>query len=136
MLRIKWRLRLAQAHNALNSLRSNLHAQSYIFKFKDQNLRSQGANTRAQNALKAIKACIDTAVHKYNEARSGLENLASPLNETSWSSTLHPLLMRDIRGMSDLLWGETEGTQKISWIWSMCGAAYNSTNEAGALEGN
>ncbi|KAF8120414.1 hypothetical protein EV363DRAFT_1190282 [Boletus edulis] len=133
-LRIEWRLRLAQAHDALNSLRSNLRAQSYIFKFKDQNLRGQGANTRAQNTLKAIKARIDTAANKYNEARSALENLAPPLNETSWSSTLHPLLARDIRGMSDLLWGETEGTRKISWIWSMCGAVYDSTDEAGALE--
>ncbi|KAN0078443.1 hypothetical protein V8E55_010500 [Tylopilus felleus] len=134
--RIEWRLRLAQAHDALNSLRSSLCARSFVWKFKDKNLRGQGANTRAQNTLKGIKAHINRAANKYNEARHTLSTLSSPLNETSWASVLCPLQVQDIRGMSDLLWGETEGTQKLSWIWSMHGLADDTTDETGAIEGN
>ncbi|KAN0087815.1 hypothetical protein V8E55_006436 [Tylopilus felleus] len=133
-LHIEWRLRLAQAHDALNSLRSSLRARSFIWKFKDKNLHGQGANTRAQNTLKGIKARIDRAANKYNEARHALSTLSSPLNETSWASVLCPLQVQDIRGMSDLLWGETEGTRKLSWIWSTHGSADDTTDETGAIE--
>ncbi|KAN0088025.1 hypothetical protein V8E55_006646, partial [Tylopilus felleus] len=134
-LRIEWRLRLAQAHDALNSLRSNLCTRSFVCKFKDKNLHGQGANTRAQNTLKGIKAHINRAANKYNEAHDTLSNLASPLNETSWASVLCPLQAQDIRGMSDLLRGETEGTRKLSWIWSTHGSVDDITDEMGAIEG-
>ncbi|KAG6374105.1 hypothetical protein JVT61DRAFT_4748 [Boletus reticuloceps] len=75
-LRIEWRLRLAQAHDALNSLRSNLRAQSYIYKFKDRNLHGQGANTHARTTLHAIENRINAAANRYNDARNALENLA------------------------------------------------------------
>ncbi|KAF8131200.1 hypothetical protein EV363DRAFT_1165737 [Boletus edulis] len=132
--RIEWRLRLAQAHDALNSLRSNLRARSYICKFKDRNLCGQGANTRARTTLHAIENRINAAANRYNDARNALENLASHLKETSWRSVLRPLHRQDIRGMSDLLWGETEGTRKLSWIWSMRGSVNDNRDEAGALE--
>ena len=134
-LRIEWWLRLAQVHDALNSLRSSLCAWSFVWKFKDKNLCGQGTNTRAQNTLKGIKVHINRAANKYNEAHHTLSILSSPLNETSWASVLCPLQVQDIRGMSDLLWGETEGTQKLSWIWSTHGSADDTTDETGAIEG-
>ncbi|KAN0080291.1 hypothetical protein V8E55_009857 [Tylopilus felleus] len=102
-----------------------LPSKSFIWKFKDKNLRGQGANTCVQNTLKGIKARIDRAANKYNEAHHALSTLSSPLNETSWASILW---------MSDLLWGETEGTQKLSWIWSTHGLVDDTTDETGAIE--
>ncbi|KAG1890466.1 uncharacterized protein F5891DRAFT_1198160 [Suillus fuscotomentosus] len=58
---IKWKLRYAQAHDALRSLHSNLRAQTAILKYKDCNLHGQGANTRARNTLKAVEARIEAA---------------------------------------------------------------------------
>ncbi|KAF8837724.1 hypothetical protein BDN67DRAFT_865832, partial [Paxillus ammoniavirescens] len=65
-------LRNAQAHDSLHSLRSNLRAQSYVLKYKDRNLRGQGANTRARNTLKGIGARIDAAANRYRNAHEAL----------------------------------------------------------------
>lgn len=128
--RIEWRLRIAQAHDALHSLRSNLRAQTCVLKYKDRNLRGQGANTRARNTLKAIESRIDAAANRYNDAHKALVKLAPFLKETGWNSSLRPLARQDIRGLTDLLWGETEGTRKLSWIWTMGGVVGKETDEA------
>ncbi|KAG1887840.1 hypothetical protein F4604DRAFT_1916666 [Suillus subluteus] len=120
--RVEWRLRYAQGHNALRSLRSSLHTQTAILKYKDQNLRGQGANTRAHNMLKAIDMRIEVATRKYESAHKALVVLGNLLNESSWQSSLRPLNHQDICSMSDILWGELEGRQKLSWIWNMRGA--------------
>ncbi|KAF8444074.1 hypothetical protein L210DRAFT_3611327 [Boletus edulis BED1] len=122
--RVEWKLRYSQGLDALQTIRSNLRAQSCILKFKDRNLRGQGANTRARNTLKVIQARIDAAANRYDDAHKALYRLAPLLKENGvWSSVLRPLNRQDIRAMSDLLWGETEGTRKLSWIWCAGGAA-------------
>jgi hypothetical protein len=37
--------------------------------------------------------------------------------------------------MSDILWGESEGRRKLSWIWNMRGAGGSEKDDNGALEG-
>ncbi|KAG1844078.1 hypothetical protein DFJ58DRAFT_717693 [Suillus subalutaceus] len=64
---IKWKLQYAQGHDAPRSLRSNLHAQTAILKYKDRNLCGQGANTRARNTLKAVEARIEAAASTYDQ---------------------------------------------------------------------
>ncbi|KAG2103729.1 uncharacterized protein F5147DRAFT_746669 [Suillus discolor] len=119
---IEWKLRYVQAHDALRSLRSNLCAQTAILKYKDRNLRGQGANTRARNTLKAVEARLEAAASTYERAHKALVVLAPLLNQTGWHSSLRPLNQADIRSMTDLLWGESEGTRKLSWIWNMARA--------------
>ncbi|KAG1720793.1 uncharacterized protein EDB91DRAFT_1256828 [Suillus paluster] len=133
---IEWKLRYAQAHDALHSLRSNLRAQSAILKYKDRNLRGQGANTRAQNMLKAVEARIEAAASTYKHAHKSLVVLAPQVNQTQsgWHLSLRPLDRADIHSMTDLLWGELEGTKKLSWIWSMRGAAPNEMDKDNTLE--
>ncbi|KAG1787612.1 uncharacterized protein HD556DRAFT_1434387 [Suillus plorans] len=123
--RVEWRLRYAQGHDALHSLRSCLRAQTAILKYKDRNLRGQGANTRARNTLQAIDTRIEAATRKYE---------SSLLNESGWQSSLHPLNHQDIHLMSDILWGESEGRRKLSWIWNMWGAGGSEKDDNGALE--
>ncbi|KAG0698889.1 hypothetical protein DFH29DRAFT_1016887 [Suillus ampliporus] len=133
---IEWKLQYAQAHDALRSLRSNLRAQSAILKYKDRNLRGQGANTRARNTLKAVEVRIEAAASTYEHAHKSLVVLAPRVNQTQsgWHSSLRPLDRADIRLMTDLLWGESEGTKKLSWIWSMRGAAPNEMDKDNTLE--
>ncbi|KAG1787040.1 hypothetical protein EV424DRAFT_1476780 [Suillus variegatus] len=119
--RTEWRLRFAQGHDALRSLRSSLRAQTAVLKYKDHNLRGQGANTRARSTLKTIDARIEAAASRYECAHKALVILGGLLGEAGWQSSLRPLNWQDIRSMSDLLWGESEGRRKLSWIWNMCG---------------
>ena len=119
---VEWRLCYSQALDALHSLWSNLQAQSCILKFKDRNLRGQGANTRARNTLKAVEARIEatanryevwthassrealTFVGRYDDTHMVLCKLAPLLKENgTWNSVLQPLNHQDIHAMSDLL---------------------------------
>lgn len=62
--------------------------------------------------------------NRYNNAHNLFCKLAPLLKESgTWNSILRPLNCQDIRAMSDLLWGETEGTKKLSWIWCVSGVA-------------
>ncbi|KAG2112875.1 hypothetical protein DEU56DRAFT_874348 [Suillus clintonianus] len=133
--KIEWRLRFAQAHDTLRSLRSNLRAQTAILKYKDRNLRGQGSNTRACNTLKGVDARIEAASTRYQDARRALVILAPFVEETGWQASLRPLDRQDIRGMSDVLWGETEGRRKLSWIWNMRSAHGDELDDDGSMEG-
>ncbi|KAG2138229.1 hypothetical protein BD769DRAFT_1626642 [Suillus cothurnatus] len=132
--RTEWRLRYAQGHDTLRSLRSSLRAQTAVLKYKDRNLRGQGANTRARNTLKTIDARIEAAASRYEGAHKALVILGGLLAETGWQSSLRPLNRQDIRSMSDLLWGESEGRHKLSWIWNMRGAGGSEKDDTGGLE--
>ncbi|KAG1726729.1 uncharacterized protein EDB91DRAFT_1061499 [Suillus paluster] len=79
---IEWKLRYGQAHNALCSLHLNLRAQTAILKYKDRHLCGQGANTQAQNTLKAIEARIEAAASTYEHAHKSLIVLAPRVNQT------------------------------------------------------
>lgn len=133
--RTEWRLRFAQGHDALRSLRSSLRAQTAVLKYKDRNLRGQGANTRARSTLKTIDARIEAAASRYECAHKALVILGGLLGEAGWQSSLRPLNRQDIHSMSDLLWGESEGRRKLSWIWNMCGAGGSEKDDTGGLEG-
>ncbi|KAG1884765.1 hypothetical protein F4604DRAFT_1878697 [Suillus subluteus] len=109
---IEWKLQYAQGHDALRSLRSNLRAQTAILKYKDRNLRGQGANTRARNTLKAVEARIEAAASTYEYAHKALVVLSPRVNQTGWHSSL-----------------------KLSWIWNMRGAAVNEIDKDNASEG-
>ncbi|KAG2743102.1 hypothetical protein P692DRAFT_201841926 [Suillus brevipes Sb2] len=111
---IEWKLRYAQAHDALRSLHSNLRAQTAILKYKDRNLCGQGANMRARNTLKAVEARLEAAASTYERAHKALVVLAPLVNQTGWHSSLRPLNRTDICSMTDLLWGESED-MRIEW---------------------
>ncbi|KIK93425.1 hypothetical protein PAXRUDRAFT_145122, partial [Paxillus rubicundulus Ve08.2h10] len=130
----EWKLRFAQAHDALHSLRQALRCRSYLLKFKDRNLTGQGANTRAHAAAKGITAKIDAASARYNAAHTALTALAPAFKPSAWESSLQVLNPNDIRSMTDLLEGDTEGRRKFSWIWKVHGAAKDDSDRAGSLD--
>ena len=46
-------------------------------------------------------------------------SLSDPFVTPEWADELPVLKTDDIHGLSDALVGETEGTRRPSWIWTM-----------------
>ena len=114
----EWRLRYAQAFDALADIRGHLEVRAHLYKFKDRFARGQHANTRSQALIKAINAKIDSDAERYRAAYSAINALAVPLIKTHWQTNLRPLLNVDIRHVTESEQAETEGRRKLSWIWS------------------
>ena len=131
----EWQLRCAQARDALHAIRQGLRCRSYLLKYKDRYLTGQGANTRARNAVSSIQGKIDAAQVRYDAARNAIINIAPRVDKIGWQVEFRLLDTKDVRSMSDLLDGETQGTKSISWIWKMRGAATSEEDREGSLEG-
>ncbi|KAH7909550.1 hypothetical protein BJ138DRAFT_1197507 [Hygrophoropsis aurantiaca] len=119
----EWRLRHAQANDALNQVRQFLRLRSHLYKFKNRNLRGQGPNTRARNVLKGVESKLQACAKRYQDARSALQALSKVLGHVGWDITLQELMKDDLKAMTDLVDGETEGRKKLSWIWRTPGVA-------------
>lgn len=130
-------LRIGQCHDALSSLRLNLHSRSRLLKDKFVNVRHQGPNTRSRELLNRVSNQISSAAEKYTAARSALDAL-DPDPAASWRTVLLVLHAKDIRGISEpslpdhpdperatailartLLSGGVvpDGNHTPSWIW-------------------
>ncbi|TFK88753.1 hypothetical protein K466DRAFT_488291 [Polyporus arcularius HHB13444] len=117
LLDLEWRLRYAQAFDALGDLRGHLEVRAHLYKFKDRFARGQRANTRSHTIIKTVDAKIDGDAERYRAAYGALKALAVPLVKTDWQSRLQPLLQADIRHVTEAEDGESEGRRKMSWIW-------------------
>jgi len=67
--------------------------------------------------ISKLWGCI-RAAKKYRTSRDAMLSLSDPFAVPDWSDTLPVLKADDIRGLSDALIGETEGTRRPSWIWT------------------
>ncbi|KAH7920330.1 hypothetical protein BV22DRAFT_1133151 [Leucogyrophana mollusca] len=114
----EWHLRHAQAHDALNQICQYLRLQSHLYHFKDRNIRGQGANTRARNVLKSVDYKVSACAKKYQCARRALQALSVMVGKVGWEIALKELTQSDLRSMTDLVDGETEGRKKLTWIWT------------------
>jgi hypothetical protein len=119
----EYKLRNAQAHEALGILRRNLQLRATLYDVKDRWLRGQGANTRALNAIATVQARIADARDEYRQARTALLALADLLGYTKVDQEFLPLEDRDIRSMTEGEAGQGETRRKLSWIWRRVNAA-------------
>jgi len=118
LLETEWELRYAQAGDALEEIRQYLRLQDYMYTFKRDWLRSQSANTQAQNALSRVEARATAAAEKYRAAHTVLSSLVHVLGKVGWDHKYQVLDRKnDIRGMSVPKRGESEGRRQLSWIW-------------------
>ncbi|KAH7918799.1 hypothetical protein BV22DRAFT_1199825 [Leucogyrophana mollusca] len=131
----EWRLRFAQAGDALNDVRRYVRLESYLLGFKDRNLRGQGANTRARNTLAKVAMRRETAKSRYDAARGALKALGGVLGKVGWESAYQELTGNDMRSIQDLLAGETEGRRTLSWIWKTSGILSRPDNDEGLQDG-
>ncbi|KAG6828010.1 hypothetical protein H0H92_009670 [Tricholoma furcatifolium] len=114
---IEWELRVAQAHEALEDLRRHLQIRSYLFKFKDQNVRGQHANTRARHAIDSIQSKITASAEEYRAAHRAIVSLGTLLQKVGWKQEFHVLEQADIRELSEREEGTSAGRTQASWIW-------------------
>ncbi|KAJ2924241.1 hypothetical protein H1R20_g12853, partial [Candolleomyces eurysporus] len=120
---IEYKLRNAQAHEALGVLRRNLQLRATLYDVKDRWLRGQGANTRALNAIATVQARIAGARDEYRQARTALLVLADLMGYTKVDQEFLPLEDQDIRSMTEAEPGQGETRRKLSWIWRRVNAA-------------
>ena len=125
-LKIEWDLWYAQANDALNEVRCSIQLYAHLTMFKTTNIKGQKANTCARSALNYAEKKKQQARAKYMISQTALEVLAPLLDKIDWDSQLRPLHDCDLRYMSDMLDGQTEGTCDLSWIWKMPGIMENS----------
>ena len=78
------------------------------------------------SALNYAKKKKQQARAKYTISWAALEVLAPLLDKIDWDSQLRLLRDCDLRYMSDMLDGQTEGTHDLSWIWKMPSIVENS----------
>jgi hypothetical protein len=101
LCRYEWELRQAQAFDALDDLRRHLRLHSHLYKFKDNQLRGQRANTRAAGVITKVELNIKTDSERYNRAWTALAILSGDLQEHSWRDDLPKLEPEHIWEMSD-----------------------------------
>jgi hypothetical protein len=128
----EWAHRIAQANDALNEIRDNLHLRSHLYKFKDSFTRGQKANTRSRSTIQGVQDKIDASVRKYQIAHQALVKLAPILGESGWDTVLKPLdAHEDVRGLSEAGYDQSEGRRKLSWIWLCPGITLDKNEQEG-----
>ncbi|KAF7968772.1 hypothetical protein HWV62_29344 [Athelia sp. TMB] len=134
LLRYEWRLRQAQARDALYALRQVLRVQAHLVHFKTRFHRGQAANTRSSDTLSRIRAKVDESVACYRIARAAIATLGFKLKETGWAQAFPLLKEEDVRQMAEGVDGESEGTRTMSWIWTTAGVGGNKDSAEGPQE--
>ncbi|KAL7284431.1 hypothetical protein ACG7TL_001721 [Trametes sanguinea] len=123
------RLREAQCHDALQDVRNQLHIINHLYRYKQTNVRHQGANTRVRADLASQDNRKARAVEKYRRARRAKLALTGP---GPWERVLRMLEDKDVRGLEeddpDTIAkrkrkrgddpGPAEGHRTLSWIWN------------------
>ncbi|KAI0083229.1 hypothetical protein BDY19DRAFT_998729 [Irpex rosettiformis] len=113
------RLREGQLRSALDTLRVYLHIKARMLKFKAQNVRHQGANTRAREKLNKNDCKIAAAAAKYRAAWAAKKKLSG---DGTWQNEWRVLNQADIRCLQDdngiqPARERSEGRRVVSWIW-------------------
>ena len=134
-LRYEWRLRQAQAHDAIFSLRRNLRVQAHLFNFKTRNYRGQAQNTRSGDTIGRVRAKVEESAACYRTARIAIAALARKLKERDWVKYFPVLHEEDVRQMTQGLEGESEGKRTMSWIWTTAGVGGEKDTADSAQEG-
>ncbi|KAJ2921444.1 hypothetical protein H1R20_g15648, partial [Candolleomyces eurysporus] len=96
--RLEFKLREAQAHEALGKLRRALQRRATQYDVKDRWARGQGMNTRSLASISSLQAEVDESAEEYRKAHRALISLSSVLTEPVNSSLL-PLDKQDVRSM-------------------------------------
>ncbi|KAH8103711.1 hypothetical protein DFH11DRAFT_1768670 [Phellopilus nigrolimitatus] len=124
------RLRIAQADDALNSLRKHLRIGATVFDFKKMQTAGTGTkpNTRMQSLITKYKLKTDRAADRYRTARRAV--LCLDPGNREWRARLPLLNAKDVRPPKrNPEEAPSEGRWKMSWIWTSAKAQNNESHE-------
>ncbi|KAJ6448083.1 hypothetical protein C8R45DRAFT_1128122, partial [Mycena sanguinolenta] len=147
----EYRLRIAQAAEALHDVRRLLLVRTHLYKMKDTHARGVRANMRSSDKIAALNDQIKRAARTYRAAHKALVTLGHELNLSDWERTLLPLAEDDIRGLPQSHFHDPErkkeATKKrrkrartakkareLSWIWVSRGEEWNHGDDAAMNE--
>ncbi|RDX40751.1 hypothetical protein OH76DRAFT_1459407 [Lentinus brumalis] len=114
LLKHEWRLREAQAYDALGDMRGHLE-------YKDQHIRGQREHGKTIDLIKSIEAKVALDTSRYRAAYAALMTLAGALGKVDWRGSLRPLNDDDIRHVSAGDGSGSVGRRELSWIWQTSG---------------
>lgn len=116
---IEYRLRFAQATNALHDIRFS-HRLLRVLAAKSQThiTNTQRPATRTRNVFDRAKAKLARAVSTYCASRKAIVDLAPKEEFGPWKNTLLELKDCDIRGPGHKGAGTSKSRSVQSWIWT------------------
>ncbi len=117
----EWRLREAQAYDALTDLRGHLEVRAYIYGYKDQHVRGQREGLRSNDIVEGIEDKLKVDKARYRVAYSAMTTLAAALGKLDWRGTLQPLNDADVRHVAAGDGGGSESRKELSWVWTAGG---------------
>ncbi len=117
----EFRLRRAQALDALADLRGHLEVRAYIYGYKDQHVRGQRKGNRSNDVVHSIEGKIKLATSRYHAAFTALTTLSNVLGDHGWRLSLRVLDDSDIRHIAAGDGTGSVGRREISWIWKTSG---------------
>jgi hypothetical protein len=107
---IELQLRLAQTHDALESIRYNLRLRSYTNGFRIKNVSGQGPTTQARDVLSQISDKVCLSANKYRRARAAYLKLQGP---GDWELTYCVLGEKDIRALHEKAITDREAKERL-----------------------
>jgi hypothetical protein len=123
----EWKLREAQARDALQGLQQNLRLRDFLIKKKKDWAKGVRENTRSNTVISQAIKKIEISKTKYRVARSALKDLAPLLEKgEGWILEFRVLHDGDVVGLPAT--GLGEGWRSLSWIWITQGTVATLTN--------
>jgi hypothetical protein len=128
---MEWDMRIGQAQDALNDLRSALRLRSFLYSQKDRYSRGQRENNKSHTLIQRCESRVLLFVKTYRRAREAIESLSRPLSRSGWEGQLPALNDGDVKGMTETALRDaeepegtkrSEGHRELSWIWTTLGA--------------
>jgi hypothetical protein len=116
LAKLEYELRLGQAYDALDEVRTKIKIFNANLAFKKDNVFGQRPNTRAQQYLKTLSADKVNAADKYRQARQALLNLGLSKDDQS----LRPLHDHELWGKNASCLARLGDTKKEEpWFWAV-----------------
>ncbi|KAG6851998.1 hypothetical protein C0991_004317, partial [Blastosporella zonata] len=115
----EFRVRYAQAHGVLHTIRRGVLLRSQMWKSKDKLIRGQHLHTRSHALIMNATSRITAAAQKYKEIRAALVILGAHLGKVGWDLELQAMTEEDTRGITANEDDLSEGRRSVSWIWKV-----------------
>ena len=129
LLNAEFTLRIAQAEEVLNDLRSQILLRGHLIKSKKRHCSGQHLLTRSRSLISRIQDKIEASANRYRSIRAALVKLGPHVNEFHWLNVLKELRDEDTIGLTTDDVGGSEGRRKLSWIWRIHGVAGEEVDE-------